>query len=171
MSGIVEYFEGFREIGIFIISMIPIVELRGAIPAGIALGIHPIVVYILCVIGNMLPVPFILWLIRPVFGFLKKTKLLHFIQKIEDKAMNKSESIQKRSILGLILFVAIPLPGTGAWTGALIASMLNMRYKNALPAILLGVLIAGVLVTGICIILQYGLVESGVIRNILEFLK
>ena len=171
MSAIVEYFKQFGEIGVFLVSMIPVVELRGAIPAGFALGIKPVTVFILSVIGNMLPVPFILWFIRPIFGVLKKTKLLGFIQKLEDRAMNKSKSIQKKSLLGLLLFVAIPLPGTGAWTGALIASMLNMRYKNALPTIFAGVIIAGVIVTSICLVLQYGLVESGILRDILEFLK
>ena len=171
MTDIIAYFEQFKELGVFLVSMIPVVELRGAIPAGIAMGIHPALVFILSVIGNMIPVPFILFFIRPIFSALKKTKLLRFVKKIEDKAMDKSSKVQEKSMIGLFLFVAIPLPGTGAWTGALIASLLNMRYKNALPSILMGVLVAGVLVTSICLVLQYGIVESGIIKNILEFLK
>ncbi len=171
MSGIIEYFEQFKEIGILIISMIPIVELRGAIPAGIAMGLNPATVYFLCVVGNMLPIPFILAFIRPIFNMLKKTRLFNFVKKIEDKALNKSKKVQERSIFGLMLFVAIPLPGTGAWTGALIASLLNMRYKNALPSIFLGVIISGLIVLGICLILEMGVVESGFFKNVLEFLS
>ncbi len=148
MSGqIIAYFEQFKELGVFLVSMIPIVELRGAIPAGFAMGINPAVVFLLAVAGNMLPVPFILWLIRPIFNALKKTKMFGFIKKIEDRAMNKAASMQKKTAIGLMLFVGVPLPGTGAWTGALIASMLNMRFKIALPMIFLGVVMAGVIMT------------------------
>ena len=171
MSSIISYFEQFKELGIFIISLIPVVELRGAIPAGFAIGINPVLLYIICVMGNILPVPFILAFIRPIFNMLKKTRLLGFIKKLEDRALNKSKSVRQKSILGLMIFVAIPLPGTGAWTGSLIASMLNMRFKYALPAIILGVLISGAIVTAVCLILQYGVVESGALRAILEFLK
>lgn len=171
MEGLIHYFEQFKELGVFIISMIPVVELRGAIPVGIGMGINPLLVYLMCVIGNMIPVPFILAFIRPVFNVLKKTKLLGFVKKIEDKALNKSKKVQERSVFGLLLFVAIPLPGTGAWTGALIASLLNMRYKNALPSIFLGIVISGVIVLSICLILEMGIVESGFLKNVLEFLS
>ena len=171
MAGVIEYFEQFKELGVFMISMIPVVELRGAVPVGIGLGINPVLVYILCVIGNMIPVPFILAFIRPIFNALKKTKLLHFVKKIEDKALNKSKKVQERSVFGLMLFVAIPLPGTGAWTGALIASLLNMRYKNALPSIFLGIIISGIIVLSICIVLEMGIIQSGFLKNILEFLS
>lgn len=171
MTAIIEYFEQFKEFGIFIISMIPIIELRGAIPAGIALGINPAIVYPICVIANMLPIPFILAFIRPIFNWLKKWKAFSFIKKIEDRALNKSEKIQKRSFLGLMIFVAIPFPGTGGWTGALIAALLNMRMKKALPAIFFGILISGALVLTVTLILKYGVVESGALKSILEFLK
>lgn len=170
-QGIIAYFEQFKEFGIFLISMMPIVELRGAIPAGFALGINPVLLYFICVVGNMLPVPFILLFIRPIFTALKKTRFLNFVKKIEDKAMDKSSKVQEKSMLGLCAFVAIPLPGTGAWTGAMIAALLNMRFKNALPSIFLGVLISGAVVTAICLLLQYGVFESGIMRNILEFLS
>ena len=171
MAGLIEYFEQFKELGIFMISMIPIIELRGAIPAGIAIGMSPWLVYVICVIGNILPIPFILAFIRPIFNYLKKTKFLGFVKKLEDKALNKSKKVQERSILGLALFVAIPLPGTGAWTGALIAALLNMRYKYALPSIIAGVIVAGGLVLGITLVLEMGIVQSGLLRTILEFLK
>jgi len=171
MSGIIGYFEQFREFGIFLISLMPVIELRGAIPAGVALNMHPALVYIICVIGNMLPIPIILLWIRPLFNALKQKKAFGFIKKLEDKALNKSEKIQKRSFFGLMIFVAIPLPGTGAWTGALIAALLNMRIKKALPAIFLGVLISGAIVLTISLVLKYGLVESGALKDVLEFLK
>ncbi len=171
MEGLIHYFEQFKELGVFIISMIPVVELRGAVPVGVGMGINPVVVYLLAVLGNILPVPFILAFIRPIFNALKKTKLLNFVKKIEDRALNKSKKVQERSVFGLMLFVAIPLPGTGAWTGALIASLLNMRYKFALPSIFAGVLISGVIVLTISLVLEMGIVESGFLRSVLEFLS
>ena len=171
MQAVIDFFVKFGEIGVFLISMFPIVELRGAIPAGFLAGIHPALLYILCVAGNMLPVPFILLFIRPVFNKLKQYKAFGFVKKIEDRAMNKSQKVQERSVIGLMIFVTVPLPGTGAWTGALIAALLNMRIKKALPAILLGVIISGLLVTGACLLIQYGVFKSGIMRDILEFIK
>ena len=171
MSGIIAYFEQFKELGVLIISLIPIIELRGAIPAGVAMGIHPVLVFLLCVIGNIIPVPFILAFIRPLFNALKKKKSFSFIKKLEDRAMNKSQKIQDRSFWGLMSVVAIPLPGTGAWTGALIAALLNMRMKKAIPAISLGVLVSGIIVMAITLVLKYVTVESGLLRSILEFLS
>ena len=98
---------------------------------------------LLCVTGNLVPVPFILLLITPIFNWLKKTKLFRpLVEKIENRAMGKSDKIQKAEFWGLLLFVGIPLPGTGAWTGGLIASMLNVPLKKAFPAVLLGLLLA-----------------------------
>ncbi|MBQ3054116.1 MAG: small multi-drug export protein [Clostridia bacterium] len=171
MSAVLDYFMKFKELGVFLVSMIPIVELRGAIPAGVALGINPIILCIMCIIGNMIPIPFILLFIRPIFNALKKTKMFNFIKKLEDRALNKSESVRKKSFLGLMIFVAIPLPGTGAWTGALIAALLNMRFKKALPAIFVGVVIAGILVTVACELLKYGVFTSGFMYEILQFIK
>ena len=129
------------------ISMLPIVELRGGIPIGLYYDMPWQEVYLLCVIGNMIPVPFIILFIRRIFAFLKRfQKLAPWILRLEQKTMHKAEKVVKYEALGLMLFVAIPLPGTGAWTGALIAALLNLRMKIALPAIFLGVLIAGVLV-------------------------
>ena len=130
--------------------MLPVVELRGAIPIAAAADIDRHVAYILCVIGNMLPVPFILLFIRRLLKWMKTKKYLSkFAGWIEEHAMKRSSRIGQFEVLGLILFVAIPLPGTGAWTGAIIAALLDIRMKTALPALLVGVLIAGVLVSGI----------------------
>lgn len=136
----------------FAVSMLPVVELRGGIPLGVSLGLNHWVSMVLCIIGNMLPVPFIILFIRRILDWLrtKSSRLEHLVQKLEAKAHSpKADLIYKSEILGLILFVAIPLPGTGAWTGSLIAALLGIRIKTALPAIALGVTIAGVLITGI----------------------
>lgn len=135
----------------FIISMIPVIELRGAIPIGVGLGLTHIEAMAISIIGNMLPVPFIILFIRPIFKWMtrKSEKLGRLAQKLEAKAEGKWDKIHRFQFFALTLFVAIPLPGTGAWTGALIAAVMNMRLRNALPSILLGVLIAGVLVTGL----------------------
>lgn len=133
---------------VLLISMLPVVELRGAIPVALGYGLPPLTAYALCVLGNMLPVPLILLFIRPLFKHLKRLRQLQsFIKRLEEKAFKKSEIVLKYSFWGLAIFVAIPLPGTGAWTGALIAALLDMRFKRAVPAIFLGVLLAGLLVT------------------------
>ena len=139
-----------KSIWVFFISMLPVVELRGAIPAAAVAGIDWHVAYLLCVVGNMLPVPFILLFIRRLLIWMNtKPRLKRFAGWIEDHAMKRSSRIGRFEVLGLILFVAIPIPGTGAWTGAIIAALLDIRMKTALPALLIGVLAAGILVSGI----------------------
>lgn len=135
----------------FIISMIPVIELRGAIPIGVGLGLSHAEAMGISIIGNMLPVPFIILFIRPIFRWMtrKSGKLARLAEKLEAKAEGKWDKIHRYQFFALTIFVAIPLPGTGAWSGALIAAVMNMRLRNALPSILLGVLIAGVLVSGI----------------------
>lgn len=135
----------------FIISMIPVIELRGAIPIGVSLGLSHAEAMGISIIGNMLPVPFIILFIRPIFRWMtrKSGKLARLAEKLETKAEGKWDKIHRYQFFALTLFVAIPLPGTGAWSGALIAAVMNMRLRNALPSILLGVLIAGILVSGI----------------------
>ena len=134
-----------------IISMIPVIELRGAIPIGVSLGLSHAEAMGISIIGNMLPVPFIILFIRPIFKWMTKKsgKLARLAQKLETKAEGKWDKIHRYQFFALTIFVAIPLPGTGAWSGALIAAVMNMRLRNALPSILLGVVIAGVLVTGL----------------------
>ena len=134
-----------------IISMIPVIELRGAIPIGVSLGLSHAEAMGISIIGNMLPVPFIILFIRPIFRWMtrKSGKLARLAEKLETKAEGKWDKIHRYQFFALTIFVAIPLPGTGAWSGALIAAVMNMRLRNALPSILLGVLFAGILVSGI----------------------
>lgn len=132
----------------FLISMVPVVELRGAIPYGMAQGLAPWTACMISIIGNMLPVPFILLFIRKVLHWMKRyPKLGRIAEKLERRAANKSGRVQKSELVGLCLLVAIPLPGTGAWTGALVAALMEMRLKRALPTILFGVVLAGIVVT------------------------
>ena len=136
----------------FLISMLPIVELRGAIPIGVGiLGLPIHTAAIISLIGNMVPAPFIIIFIRKIFGWMRKKsrRLGAFADRFEKKAKSKGEKLYRRELIGLMIFVAIPLPGTGAWTGSLIAALLDIRLKTALPAIAAGVLIAAILVTGI----------------------
>ncbi len=134
---------------VFLISMIPVVELRGAIPIGLALDLDPLACYILCVVGNMIPVPFIILFIRKVFAWMKEKSqwMARIADKLERKGMDKADRVLKYEKLGLYLFVAIPLPGTGAWTGSLIAALLDIRLKSALPMVFLGVCTAGAIMT------------------------
>lgn len=134
------------EAAVFIISMIPILELRGGLLAASLLKIPETVSIPLCVIGNIIPIPFILLFIRQIFKLLKKTKLFRgLIIKLENRAMGKSDQIKKYECWGLVLFVGIPLPGTGAWTGALIASLLDIDIKKSSLAILLGIVMATII--------------------------
>ena len=145
------------ELVCFIISMVPILELRGGLLAASLMHVDILRAVPLCILGNLLPVPFILWFITPIFNALKRTKLFRpMVEKIERKAMGKSEKIEKGYFWGLALFVGIPLPGTGAWTGALIASLLGIPVKKAFPAILLGIAIATVIMS----VISYGLLGA-----------
>ncbi len=135
----------------FFVAMLPIIELRGAIPLGVSMGLPHITSMIVSVIGNLVPVPFIFLFIRRIFNWMRKKngKLGSFVDRMERKAYSKRDLVRRFQALGLLLLVAIPLPGTGAWTGALVAVILGIRLKLSLPAIVIGVLIAAVLVTGI----------------------
>ena len=131
---------------VFIISMIPILELRGGLLAASLLKISAAKAIPLCVIGNIIPIPFILLFIRKIFKVMKKTKLFHgLIVRLENRAMRKSDQVKKYEFWGLMLFVGIPLPGTGAWTGTLAASFLKMDFKSSAIAAMCGVLLAGVI--------------------------
>ena len=144
-----------EELCVFFCSMIPIIELRGAIPLGAALGLPWWQSYILSIIGNMLPVPFILLLIKAVIGWMAKSKV-KFFNKISDFLLKRVEKrrdkIEKYSFWGVCLFVAVPLPVTGAWTGSLVAAMIDMKFWKALLSCLFGVMIAGVVMT----VISYG---------------
>ena len=137
-----------KVIGIFLISLLPVIELRGSIPVGYYQGLPWYTNMITSIIGNLLPVPFILLFVVKVFEFMKKRNIMvNIIEKIEKRAMSRSESIANKEFLGLMLFVAIPFPGTGAWTGALIAALLQFDRKKSFVYIFIGVLIAASLVT------------------------
>ena len=130
--------------------MVPLIELRGAIPIGAALGLPWLANFIASIIGNMVPVPFILLFIRHILAWMKKTKAFSKIALwVEEKGKKNSVKVMKYASLGLMLFVGIPLPGTGAWTGALVAALLNMRMKYSLPSIFAGVVLAAFIMSGI----------------------
>lgn len=138
------------ELTVILTAMLPVIELRGAIPVGISLGLSPIHAAVLGFIGSMIPVPFILFTVRPVFAYLRETRTFkRIVHGLTDRSMAKSGKIQKYGAWGLLVFVAIPLPGTGVWSGSLIAALLDMRIKWAFPAILIGNLIAGILIMGL----------------------
>lgn len=135
------------EATVLIMSMLPVVELRGAIPVGMALGLTTYHSTILSFLGSMIPVPCILFGIRPVFELLRKTKLFRgLVDRLTAKSLSKGHRIQKFGVFALFIFVAIPLPGTGVWSGSLIAALLDMRFKYAFPAILVGNFIAGLII-------------------------
>ena len=146
-----------KELILFIISMVPILELRGGLlAAGPAFLNIPMWRAIpVGIIGNLLPIPFILLLITKIFDWMKGTKRLKpVVEKLEKKAMSQSANIEKYEFWGLVAFVGIPLPGTGAWTGALIAALLGIRFRKAFPAIVIGVCLAACIMT----IISYGIV-------------
>ena len=134
-----------------LVSMLPIIELRGGIPFGVALGLNPWAAFFASVVGNLLPLPFIVVYIRRIFLWMRRhmPRLNDLVDKLERKAHLKGRKVTRYKYLGLMIFVAIPLPGTGGWTGALIAAFLDMRLKKAIPSIFGGVLIAGFLITGL----------------------
>jgi len=145
-----------KEMIVFIVSMMPILELRGGIIAGFAMQMEWLPTFLIAYGGNLLPIPFILLFIRYIFKILKKTPLRRLVNWCERKAEEKSEQIRKYAYWGLFLFVAVPLPGTGAWMGALISVMLGLDNKKAFPTIMLGVLTAGIIVS----VLSFGVFGS-----------
>lgn len=145
-----------NEFKVMFTAAIPIIEVKGAIPVGIALGMTPIHASFLAFLGSIIPVPIILFTIRPIFNYLKNTRIFKkMINKLIHNSMNKSGNVKKYGYWGLFIFVAIPLPGTGVWTGSLIASLLDLRFKYAFPTIVIGNFIAS-----ICIMmLSFGVVN------------
>lgn len=146
IEGILERFWG-KMLVTAMVSMVPVLELRGGIPIGIALGLKPMQALAAGLLGNMFPIPFIIVYIRRIFQWLRRRLpwLERMLDALERKAHLKGANVKKYGPLGLFLLVAIPLPGTGGWTGALVAAFLNLRMKNALPAIFLGILTAGLI--------------------------
>ena len=149
-----------KELCIFICSMIPLIELRGAIPLGALYGMNVFETYFISVLGNLLPVPFILLFIRAILDFMKKRKRLKKVALwVEAKANKNKTKIEKYAYFGLLLFVAVPLPGTGAWTGALIAALMKMKFWKSFLFIALGVLGAGIIMS----LISFGI--AGVVNN------
>ncbi len=155
---IAEFFQGkiSKELIVFLVSMLPILELRGSLIVAGFLKMEFLATYIIAVLGNMLPIPFILLFIEKIFDWLKKTRAKNIVVKLENKALSKSDQIRKYGKFGLFLFVAIPLPGTGAWTGSLIAALLRMKKRESLPWIFLGVLTAGLIMS----LLSFGIIKQ-----------
>lgn len=155
---IVDTFSGkiSKEIIVFVISMIPVLELRGSLLAAGFLKMNFLSTYILAVIGNMLPIPFILIFIERIFTWMKKTRMKKFAEKLENRALSKSDQIKKYGKFGLFLFVAIPLPGTGAWTGALVSVLFRMKFKDSIFPILFGVMTAGLVMS----LLSFGIIKQ-----------
>lgn len=146
-----------KEIVVFIISMIPILELRGGLIVSKLLQVPITTAIPICIVGNIIPIPFILLFIKQIFKLLKKIKLFRgIIERMEKRAMSKSDNIKRYEFWGLVLFVGIPLPGTGAWTGSLIAALLDVDFKKAVLAELLGIAIATVIMS----FLSYGLLGA-----------
>ncbi len=145
METLREYF------AVFFCSMVPVLELRASIPLGAGFELPWVPTFLVSVVGNMLPVPFILLFIRRIIAWMHTTTRLRPVAEwLEKKAAGHSDRVKEYASLGLVLLVGIPLPGTGAWTGALVAALLGIRMKYALPAIFAGVLLAGFIVSGVC---------------------
>lgn len=163
MESIVVWFAGTlgkyisAKLAVFIVSLVPILECRGGLIASALLKVDIRYAVPLCVLGNILPIPFILLFIKRIFKWLKKFKFFRpIIEKLENRAMNKSKNMSNGEFIGLLLFVGIPLPGTGAWTGCLIAALLGMDKKKSFLFTTLGVLMAGI----IMLILSFGVLGN-----------
>ena len=145
-----------EELVAFVISLCPVLECRGGMIAARLMEIPFIKAFLICYIGNMLPIPFIILFIRKIFDFLRRFNFFSkIVEKLEAKTEKNKEKVLKYEAWGLLLFVAIPLPGTGGWTGALMAALLDIRMKKSLPIIALGVLIAGFIMSA----LTYGIFQ------------
>lgn len=149
VTGLHHFFSA--ELTVMLTAAVPVIELRGAIPVGISLGLTPLHATVVAFIGSMLPAPLILYTARPVFGYLKTIKFFRkLVNKLTDRSLNfSSKKIEKYGTWGLLLLVAMPIPGTGVWSGSLVAALLGMRFRLAFPAILAGNLIAGLLILGV----------------------
>ena len=138
----------------FLVSLFPVLEIRGGMIAARALNIDFIQAFLVCYLGNMIPIPFILLFIRKIFALMRKVEFFgKIVDKLEARADKKKDTIVKYQEWGLLLFVAIPLPGTGGWTGALIAALMDLRMKKCLPIIAIGVFVAGLIMS----LITYGI--------------
>jgi len=158
VSFLLELFKGVnKNILVFVVSLFPLIESRGGLIAAALLDVPFTKAFVLCFLGNILPIPFILLLIEKIFELLKKwKKAKKIIDKLEKKTLSKSDQIHKYGYWGLLLFVGIPIPGTGAWTGALLAVLLHLDKKKSFVALSLGVILAGIIMS----ILSYGILGN-----------
>lgn len=140
------------ELTVFLLSMFPVIELRGGIVAAKLLHIEMLPAFFICFIGTILPTPFILLFINKIFDWMRNTRFVKLVNRMEEKGRSKFEKIEKYKTFGLLIFVAIPLPGTGAWTGSLVASLLKMPFKDAMISVVGGTLVADVIMC----LLSYG---------------
>jgi len=149
---LVGFFEGIpKELALVIISMLPIVELRGGIVAAALMGVDFKVAFPLCIFGNILPMPIVLLFLDKIFGFLAKFKIFNkFLGWLDRKAEKNKAKVEKAKFWGLMCFVGIPLPGTGAWTGALAANAIKMPFRKSFPSICAGVVLAGIIMSVLC---------------------
>lgn len=162
VEGIIALFSGLqgipfgKEIIVFIISLMPILELRGGLIAASLLGLEPVRSYVISVIGNIIPVPFILWFINIILDWMRNSKRLKKVAKwLDGKVEKHKKQIETYGFWGMVLFVGIPLPGTGAWTGCLIAAVLNMNRKKAFLAAIIGIFMASI----IMMLISFGLLK------------
>ena len=144
------------ELTVFLLSMMPIIELRGGIVAAKLLNIELLPAMIICFIGTILPTPFILRFIRKIFDWMRNTRFVKLVNRLEEKGKSKFAQIEKYETFGLLIFVAIPLPGTGAWTGSLVAALMKMPFKNAMISVVGGTLIADIIMC----LFSYGLLGA-----------
>ena len=146
------------ELTVFLLSMMPIIELRGGIVAAKLLNIELLPAMIICFIGTILPTPFILLFIRKIFDWMRNTRFVKLVNRLEEKGKSKFAQIEKYETFGLLIFVAIPLPGTGAWTGSLVAALMKMPFKNAMISVVGGTLIADIIMC----LFSYGLLGASI---------
>ncbi len=144
------------ELTVFLLSLMPIIELRGGIVAAKLLNIELLPAMIICFIGTILPTPFILLFIRKIFDWMRNTRFVKLVNRLEEKGKSKFAQIEKYETFGLLIFVAIPLPGTGAWTGSLVAALMKMPFKNAMISVVGGTLIADIIMC----LFSYGLLGA-----------
>lgn len=141
------------ELTVFLLSLMPIIELRGGILAAKLLQLDMLPAFFICLVGTILPTPFILLFINKIFDWMRNTRLVKLVNRMEEKGRSKFDKINRYKTLGLLIFVAIPLPGTGAWTGSLAAALMKMDFKSAMISVVGGTLVADVIMC----LLSYGL--------------
>ena len=133
------------ELTVFVLSLMPVIELRGGILAAKLLDLQMLPAFFICLVGTLLPTPFILLFINKIFDWMRNTRFVKLVNRMEEKGRGKFEKINRYKTIGLMIFVAIPLPGTGAWTGSLAAALMKMDFKYAMLSVVLGTLIADII--------------------------